>query len=88
MRMDAHRKRKGSKKACFERKALNSHKTKKEGDGPLPTLIYMHGGGFILGTKDDFHSADFMGCIDEGFAFVSVEQRLCSVYKRRIIWMT
>ena len=50
----------------------------EEGGGPFPTLIYMHGGGFILGTKSDFHTADFMGCMDEGFAFVSVEQRLCS----------
>ena len=50
----------------------------EDGDGPFPVLIYMHGGGFILGRKDDFHTADYMGCLDEGFAFVSVEQRLCS----------
>ncbi|MCL1849079.1 MAG: alpha/beta hydrolase [Clostridiales bacterium] len=48
------------------------------GDGPFPVLIYMHGGGFVGGLKNDAHAAGYMEALDEGFAFVGVEQRLCS----------
>ena len=47
------------------------------GDGPFPTLICMHGGSFIRGTKDDFQVAGFVDGVAHGFAVVSVEQRLC-----------
>lgn len=48
------------------------------GDGPFPVLIYMHGGGFVGGMKNDFHAENYMEALNEGFAFVSVEQRLCT----------
>lgn len=47
------------------------------GDGPYPVIIYMHGGGFIGGQKNAVSVGKFMEALDEGFAFVSVEQRLC-----------
>ena len=50
----------------------------EEGDGPFPLLIYMHGGGFVGGLKNDSHVESYMESLREGFAFVSVEQRLCS----------
>ena len=50
----------------------------EEGEGPFPVLIYMHGGGFVHGRKNDFHVENYLKSLDEGFAFVSVEQRLCS----------
>ena len=50
----------------------------EEGDGPFPVFIYMHGGGFTGGLKNDFHTAGYMDSLEEGFAYVSVEQRLCS----------
>jgi acetyl esterase/lipase len=49
-----------------------------EGDGPFPVLIYMHGGAFIGGMKNDLHAEGYIEALNEGFAFVSVEQRLCS----------
>ena len=48
------------------------------GDGPFPTVIAIHGGAFSAGTKDDFQVAAYFDFIPEGFAVVSVEQRLCS----------
>ena len=50
----------------------------ESGDGPFPVLIYMHGGGFTGGLKNDFHVENYMESLKEGYAFVSVEQRLCS----------
>jgi acetyl esterase/lipase len=48
------------------------------GEGPFPLLIYMHGGGFTGGLKNDFHVENYLESIKEGFAFVTVEQRLLS----------
>jgi acetyl esterase/lipase len=50
----------------------------ENGDGPFPTLICMHGGAFIRGTKDDEQVSGFVdGGVTGGFAVVSVEQRRC-----------
>ncbi len=47
-----------------------------EGDGPFPTIIFIHGGAFILGDKRDnqlLQAIDGIGC---GYAVASVEYRL------------
>jgi len=46
------------------------------GDGPFPTLIFMHGGAFVGGDKGDMQSAVVMDGLNRGYAIVSVEQRL------------
>ncbi|NNM00243.1 MAG: alpha/beta hydrolase, partial [Gammaproteobacteria bacterium] len=45
-------------------------------DAPLPALLWMHGGGFVLGSIefDDLMAAQFAK--DTGTAIVSVEYRL------------
>ena len=48
------------------------------GDGPFPTIICIHGGAFIAGTKDDDQVSGFVDGVAYGFAVVSVEQRLCT----------
>ncbi|MDR0818149.1 MAG: alpha/beta hydrolase, partial [Oscillospiraceae bacterium] len=48
------------------------------GDGPFPTIIAIHGGAFWGGAKDDMQVAAYFEFIPEGYAVVSVEQRLCS----------
>ena len=47
-----------------------------EGDGPFPILIYFHGGGFVVGTVDEFDS--FCSYISSGAdcVVVSVDYRL------------
>ncbi|MCL2121319.1 MAG: alpha/beta hydrolase [Clostridiales bacterium] len=51
----------------------------EEGGGPFPILIYMHGGGFTGGLKNDFHAVSYLEeSLKAGFAFASVEQRLCA----------
>ena len=51
----------------------------EEGNGPFPLLIYMHGGGFVGGLKNDFHTVSYMEeAFKANFAFASVEQRLCA----------
>lgn len=48
------------------------------GDGPFPTLVCIHGGAFWGGQKEDMQVAAYMEGLEEGFAVVSVEQRLCN----------
>jgi acetyl esterase/lipase len=48
------------------------------GDGPFPALICIHGGAFWGGAKNDFQAAPYMEALDEGFAVISAEQRLCN----------
>lgn len=47
-----------------------------EGEGPFPTLIYIHGGGFALGDKRDDHLEGYLGCLEHGWALAAVEYRL------------
>lgn len=48
----------------------------EEGDGPFPTLIFVHGGAFILGDKRDEQFLQAIDGIKHGYAVVSVEYRL------------
>jgi acetyl esterase/lipase len=48
------------------------------GDGPFPTIIAIHGGAFWGGEKNDMQVAAYFEFIPEGYALVSVEQRLCT----------
>ena len=51
----------------------------EEGGGPFPVLIHMHGGGFVGGLKNDAHVVSYLTeALKRGYAFASVEQRLCS----------
>jgi acetyl esterase/lipase len=49
-----------------------------EGNGPRPLLVYIHGGGWIGGTKsrNENHVRPFL---DEGVSYASVEYRLTGV---------
>lgn len=47
-----------------------------EGDGPFPTVIFVHGGAFILGDKRDAQLLQALPGINRGYAVVSVEHRL------------
>ena len=47
-----------------------------EGEGPFPAIIYLHGGGFALGTKRDSHLDAILRGIEKGYAVIGVEYRL------------
>lgn len=47
-----------------------------EGEGPFPTLLYIHGGGFALGDKRDGHLKKLLECLDRGWALAAIEYRL------------
>lgn len=47
-----------------------------EGDGPFPTIIFIHGGAFIMGDKRDVQLLQAIDGINRGYAVVSVEYRL------------
>lgn len=47
-----------------------------EGDGPFPTVIFVHGGAFILGDKRDTQFYQAIDGVNRGYAVVSVEYRL------------
>ena len=46
------------------------------GEGPFPTLIFMHGGAFLFGSKRDMQFLHAIDGITKGYAVVTVEQRL------------
>ena len=46
------------------------------GIGPFPTIIFIHGGAFNGGEKDDMQVAVVIDALNRGYAVVSVEQRL------------
>ncbi|CDD75741.1 putative uncharacterized protein [Cryptobacterium sp. CAG:338] len=41
----------------------------------VPCLIQIHGGGFVNGDKRDMSNTTFLGVINHGYAYVSVEYR-------------
>lgn len=45
-------------------------------DYPTPVLIYMHGGGFIRGDKQNVHVQLLQVCLDAGISVASVNYRL------------
>jgi acetyl esterase/lipase len=47
-----------------------------QGDGPFPTVIFVHGGAFILGDKRDTQLYQAIDGIRRGYAVVSLEYRL------------
>lgn len=47
-----------------------------EGEGPFPTIIFVHGGAFILGDKRDDQFLQAIDGINRGYAVVSIEYRL------------
>ncbi len=46
-----------------------------EGEGPFPVLLHIHGGGFALGDKRDFHIAELLDAINRGYVFASCNYR-------------
>lgn len=52
-----------------------------EGDGPFPTVVFVHGGAFILGDKRDVQVCQALTGINRGYAVVSVEHRLAGEAK-------
>ena len=46
------------------------------GVGPFPAIIFIHGGAFNGGEKDDMQIAIVIEALNRGYAVVSVEQRL------------
>lgn len=52
--------------------------TPREAAGPLPTLIYIHGGGWVRGTKES-NVLRLLPYLEMGWAVVNVEYRLSPV---------
>lgn len=50
--------------------------TPAEAQGPLPCLVYIHGGGFIIGSVEQFDSQATRVAAEVGAVVVSVEYRL------------
>ena len=47
----------------------------EEGDGPFPTYVFLHGGAFIAGDKQDLQFMLAIDGVNRGYAVVSVEYR-------------
>jgi len=50
----------------------------ESGTKPYPVLIYVHGGGWTMGTKTEGFVDGVIGLIDHGYAVISVDYRLAS----------
>ncbi len=51
----------------------------ENGEGPFPTIIFLHGGAFLAGHKRDMQVMATLEAITEGFAVVSVDQRMVTM---------
>jgi len=47
-----------------------------EGDGPVPALVFFHGGGFVIGDIDTHDDQARLLCRDAGVVVLSVDYRL------------
>ena len=47
----------------------------ESGAGPFPTIVFIHGGGWEGGSKDDTQVMPFLRCLPHGWAVVSLEFR-------------
>jgi len=52
-----------------------------EGDGPFPLIIYIHGGGWIMGTKRMGALDCIKDCIKYGYALATIDYRLAPATK-------
>ena len=52
-----------------------------EGDGPFPLIIYVHGGGWTLGSKRECALDCIIDALAHGYALVSVDYRLAPTVK-------
>jgi acetyl esterase/lipase len=44
-------------------------------DGPTPLVVYIHGGGFVNGSKAGASAAMIRGCLDAGVSFMAINYR-------------
>ena len=47
-----------------------------QGDGPFPVLVYLHGGGWVIGTLDGYDTLCAELCAGTGCLVISVDYRL------------
>lgn len=47
-----------------------------KGDGSFPVIVFIHGGAWCMGDKDDMQVEPFMALLQDGYAVVSVNYRL------------
>jgi len=47
-----------------------------EGTGPFPVIIAIHGGAFMMGSKDSGDMSSMIKAVNKGYAVVSVDYRL------------
>jgi len=52
-----------------------------EGDGPFPTVIFVHGGGFMNGDKQSYIKPLFEPVGKAGFAWFTINYRLAPKYR-------
>ncbi len=55
---------------------LGARLYRPEGDGPVPTLVFFHGGGFVIGDLDTHDVQCRWLCREAGVAVLSVDYRL------------
>ncbi len=52
-----------------------------DADGPVPTIVYLHGGGFVIGDLDTHEGICRALCKDVGAVVVSVDYRLAPEHR-------
>jgi acetyl esterase len=52
-----------------------------DGEGPFPTAILVHGGGWVAGDKEQYITYIFQPLTDAGFAWFSINYRLAPQFK-------
>lgn len=60
---------------------LRSYTPPGSGDGPLPVLIFFHGGGFVIGNLDTHDGLCRVLCRESGARVIAVDYRLAPEHK-------
>ncbi|MBA2630594.1 MAG: alpha/beta hydrolase fold domain-containing protein, partial [Thermoleophilaceae bacterium] len=56
--------------------ALPARVYRPEADGPVPTIVFFHGGGFVIGDLETHDDHARLLCRDVGAVVLSVDYRL------------
>jgi acetyl esterase/lipase len=57
--------------------AARVYRPEQAAAGPVPTIVFFHGGGFVIGDLDTHDNQARIMCRDVGAVVVSVDYRLC-----------
>ncbi|XP_070539061.1 neutral cholesterol ester hydrolase 1-like [Ptychodera flava] len=64
----------------FDGVSVRIYQPLEKSENPIPAMVYIHGGGWVLGTKDDYHYVVRYIAARLGIVLVNIDYRLSPEY--------